>query len=191
MTEDEKTLIVKCQKGDYDAFEVLIDKYNERAYAVAFGVMGNHHDASDMTQESFIKVYKNIGKFNFRSSFNTWLYRIVKNTCIDELRKKKRKKVVSLDAGIEGDDGDYFMQVVDEKADIQAKLESEETTELVWSALEKLNEKHRSVLVLADIKGYDYLEISRMLDLPLGTVKSRISRARENMAEILKRIGTF
>jgi len=191
LTEDEKTLIVKCQKGDYDAFEVLIDKYNERAYAVAFGVMGNHHDASDMTQESFIKVYKNIGKFNFRSSFNTWLYRIVKNTCIDELRKKKRKKVVSLDAGIEGDDGDYFMQVVDEKADIQAKLESEETTELVWSALEKLNEKHRSVLVLADIKGYDYLEISRMLDLPLGTVKSRISRARENMAEILKRIGTF
>ena len=191
MTEDEKTLIVKCQKGDYEAFEILIDKYNERAYAVAFGVMGNHHDASDMTQESFIKVYKNIGKFNFRSSFNTWLYRIVKNTCIDELRKKKRKKVVSLDAGIEGDDGDYFMQVVDEKADIQAKLESEETTELVWSALEKLNEKHRSVLVLADIKGYDYLEISRMLDLPLGTVKSRISRARENMAEILKRIGTF
>ena len=191
MTEDERNLIVKCQKGDYDAFEVLIDKYNERAYAVAFGVMGNHHDASDMTQESFIKVYKNIGKFNFRSSFNTWLYRIVKNTCIDELRKKKRKKVVSLDAGIEGDDGDYFMQVVDEKADIQAKLESEETTELVWSALEKLNEKHRSVLVLADIKGYDYLEISRMLDLPLGTVKSRISRARENMAEILKRIGTF
>jgi len=191
LTEDEKTLIVKCQKGDYEAFEILIDKYNERAYAVAFGVMGNHHDASDMTQESFIKVYKNIGKFNFRSSFNTWLYRIVKNTCIDELRKKKRKKVVSLDAGIEGDDGDYFMQVVDEKADIQAKLESEETTELVWSALEKLNEKHRSVLVLADIKGYDYLEISRMLDLPLGTVKSRISRARENMAEILKRIGTF
>lgn len=191
MTEIETSLIKKCQHGDYDAFEVLVNTYTDRAYSVAFGVMGNHHDAADMTQEAFIKVFKNIKKFNFKSSFNTWLYRIVKNTCIDELRKKKRKRTISLDAGLEGYEGDYFMQISDDSADIQEILENKETSGMLYDALEMLNEKHRSVLVLVDIKGYDYREVADMLELPVGTVKSRISRAREKLAVIIKNKGTF
>ena len=191
MTDKERKLIERCQSGDYDAFEVLVNTYSDRAYSVAFGVMGNHHDAADMTQEAFIKIYKNISKFNFRSSFNTWLYRIVKNTCIDELRKKKRKNTVSLDTGVENEDGEYLMQISDDSADIQTILEKEEASQLLMDALMTLGEKHRGVLVLADIKGYDYLEIAEMLELPVGTVKSRISRAREKLAVILKSEGTF
>ncbi len=191
MTDKEKNLIIKCQAGDYDAFEVLVKTYSDRAYSVAFGVMGNHHDAADMTQEAFIKVFRNIKKFNFNSSFNTWLYRIVKNTCIDELRKKKRKPAISLDAEIEGDSGDFSIQISDDSADIQKILEEQETSRVLMEALEQLGEKHRSVLVLADIKGYDYTEVASMLELPVGTVKSRISRAREKLAVILKSEGTF
>ena len=191
LTDREYNLIKRCQEGDDSAFGELIDSYNDKAFSIAYGVMGNHHDAADMAQEAFVKVYRNIGKFNFKSSFGTWFYRIVKNTCIDELRRQKRNRVISLDAEIEGEDGDYKMQVADDKEDIQTQLEKKETKEMLWAALEMLSEKHRAVLVLADIKGFDYLEIADMLDMPVGTVKSRIFRAREKLEAILQNMGTF
>jgi RNA polymerase sigma-70 factor (ECF subfamily) len=174
-----------------DSFDILVGLYSERAFAVAFSVMGNRHDAGDMTQEAFIKVFRNIGKFNFQSSFNTWLHRIVKNVCIDELRKRKRGTVVSLDAAISSDDGEYVMQIPDESPGIQEILEREETKEFLWEALDELKENHRLVLVLADIKGYDYTEVADIVGVPVGTVKSRISRARIKLAEIIRKKGTF
>lgn len=191
MAFNEKDLITKCQEGDSESFETLVSLYADRAYAVAFGIMGNTHDAKDMTQEAFIKVYKNIRKFNFQSAFNTWLHRIVKNVCIDELRKKKRRFVLSLDMENSSDDGNYTVQIADESADIQNILEREETKDILWEALEELKENHRVVLVLVDIKGYNYAEVSRILEIELGTVKSRISRARIILAEILREKGTF
>jgi len=174
-----------------DSFDVLVSMYSERAFAVAFGVMGNKHDASDMVQEAFIKVYKNINKFNFQSAFNTWLHRIVKNSCIDELRKRKKGTVVSLDATMDSGDGEYSMQIPDDSPGIQEILEREENQKFVWDALSELKENHRIVLVLADIKGYDYTEVSEMIGVPVGTVKSRISRARIKLAEIIGKKGTF
>jgi RNA polymerase sigma-70 factor (ECF subfamily) len=188
---NETELIKKCQKGDLDSFDVLVSMYSERAYAVAFGVMGNKHDASDMTQEAFIKVFRNIKKFNFKSAFNTWLYRIVKNACIDEIRKRKRGTVVSLDATIDGGDGEYIMQIPDSGPGIQEILERDENKKMLNAALGELKENHRVVLVLADIKSYDYSEVAAMLSIPVGTVKSRISRARLKLAEIIKEKGTF
>lgn len=191
MNFNETELIKKCQKGDMESFDILVSMFSERAYAVAFGVMGNKHDASDMTQEAFIKVFRNINKFNFQSAFNTWLHRIVKNVCIDELRKRKKGKVISLDASIDGGDSDYMMQIPDEGPGIQEILEKEESKEFLWDALGELKENHRLVLVLSDIKGYDYSEVADMLDVPVGTVKSRISRARIKLAEIIRKKGTF
>jgi RNA polymerase sigma-70 factor (ECF subfamily) len=188
---NETELIKKCQKGDMDSFDILVSLYSERAFAVAFSVMGNKHDASDMTQEAFIKVFRNIGKFNFKSSFNTWLHRIVKNVCIDEIRKRKRGTVVSLDAAISSDEGEYVMQIPDKSPGIQEILEREETSEFLWEALDELKENHRLVLVLADIKGYDYTEVADIAGVPVGTVKSRISRARLKLAEIIRKKGTF
>lgn len=191
MTVNETELIKKCQKGDTASFEKLVEIYSDRAYAVAFGVMGNPHDASDMTQESFIKVYKNIRKFNFQSAFNTWLHRIVKNTCIDEIRKRKRKNETSLDSTFDSGDGEYTMQIADDSPGVQETLERQETSEMLWDALDELDEKHRLVIILADIKGYDYNEISDITELPLGTVKSRISRGRTKLAEIIRKNGTI
>jgi len=188
---NEAELIKNCQKGDMDSFDILVGKYSDRAFAVAFGVMGNKHDASDMTQEAFIKVFKNIKKFNFQSAFNTWLHRIVKNVCIDELRKRKRGSVISLDAAISSDDGEYAMQIADDSPGVQEILEREESRKFMWEALEELKENHRLVLVLADIKGYDYSEVADMIGVPVGTVKSRISRARIKLAEIIRKKGTF
>ncbi len=174
-----------------DSFDILVSLYSERAFAVAFSVMGNRHDAGDMTQEAFIKVFKNIGKFNFQSAFNTWMHRIVKNVCIDELRKRKKGTIVSLDASISSDDGEYVMQIPDDSPGIQEILEREETQKFLWESLDELNENHRLVLVLADIKGYDYNEVAEMVGVPVGTVKSRISRARLKLAEIIRKKGTF
>ncbi|MFO7611798.1 MAG: sigma-70 family RNA polymerase sigma factor [Clostridia bacterium] len=191
MAVNETDLIKKCQAGDSAAFDVLIDMYASRAYAVAFGVMGNQHDAADMVQEAFIKVYRNIKKFNFQSSFNTWLHRIVKNTCIDELRKKGKGTLVSLDAGLDSGDGEYMVQISDDSPGIQEILEKQEESKMLWEALGELNEAHRLVLVLADIKGYEYVEVAAMAGIPVGTVKSRISRARTKLAEIIREKGTI
>lgn len=191
MTYNETELIKKCQNGDIDSFDLLVSMYSERAFAVAFSVMGNRHDAGDMTQEAFIKVFKNINKFNFQSAFNTWLHRIVKNVCIDELRKRKKGTIVSLDASINSDDGEYVMQIPDGSPSIQEILEREEMQEFIWKALDELKENHRLVLVLADIKGYDYTEVADIIGVPVGTVKSRISRARLKLAEIIRKKGTF
>lgn len=191
MNYNETDIIKKCQSGDMDSFDILISMYIDKAYSVAFGVMGNSHDANDITQEAFIKVYKNIDKFNFQSAFNTWLYRIVKNACIDELRKRKKSTVISIDAGIDSDDGEYILQIPDESPGIQEILEEKEAGIYLAEALAELKENHRAVLVLADIKNYDYSEIADMLDIPVGTVKSRISRARIKLAEIIRKKGTF
>ena len=174
-----------------DSFDVLISMYSERAFAVAFGVMGNKHDASDMVQEAFIKVFKNISKFNFQSAFNTWLHRIVKNSCIDELRKRKKGSTISIDATMNSGDGEYVMQIPDDSPGIQEILEREESQKFMWDALAELKENHRIVLVLTDIKGYDYTEVADIVGVPVGTIKSRISRGRLKLAEIIRKKGTF
>ncbi len=187
----EEALIKKAQKGDNDSFELLIIAFQDKAYAIAFSVMGNTHDAYDMVQESFIKVYKNLHKFNFNSSFNTWLYRIIKNTCIDQLRKNNRKKTLSYDATYLNKDNELSFQIEDEKNNMDVIFERKESVELIKSSMEKLSIDHRTVIVLSDVKGYDYQEISELLQVSLGTVKSRISRGRSRLAEIIREEGTI
>lgn len=191
MTFPEETLIKKAQKGDNDSFELLIIAFQDKAYAIAFSVMGNSHDAYDMVQESFIKVYKNLHKFNFNSSFNTWLYRIIKNTCIDQLRKNSRNKTLSYDATYINNDNELAFQIEDKKNNMDVIFERKDSEELIKASLEKLSVDHRTVIVLSDIKGYDYQEISELLQVSLGTVKSRISRGRSRLAEIIREEGTI
>ncbi|MCK5812035.1 MAG: sigma-70 family RNA polymerase sigma factor [Clostridiales bacterium] len=191
MNLNEDAIIKKAQKGDNDSFELLIVAFQDKAYAIAFGVMGNTHDAYDMVQESFIKVYNNLNKFNFNSSFNTWLYRIIKNTCIDQLRKNNRKKTLSYDATYYNNDNELSFQIEDKKNSMDAIFEKKDSISLINSSLEKLSHDHRTVIVLSDIKGYDYQEISELLKISLGTVKSRISRGRRRLAEIIREEGTI
>ena len=182
--EDEKKLVLQSKSGDLQSFERLIKAYQKMAYNVAYRIMGNEEDAKDMTQEALIKVYRNIKGFRMDSSFSTWLYRIVMNTCKDELRKKKMK-VISIDQPIQTGDGQMQMEIEDTSLHPDEILVSKETQTEVHDALQEVSEKNRVVVVLRDIKGFSYSEISDVLEVPVGTIKSRINRGRQELKSIL------
>ena len=185
MSDLERALIEKCKNGDIESFEKLIEKYQVVAFNIAYRMIGNKEDASDMAQEALIKVFKSLKNFRGDSSFSTWFYRIVTNKCIDTLRKMKKVKTVSLDKEFETESGSYSMEVADNKYLPDKLYEVKEKQELVQAALKKVPEKYRTVLVLRDIQGFTYDEIVEITNNPLGTVKSRISRGRLLLKEIL------
>ncbi|MTI66725.1 MAG: sigma-70 family RNA polymerase sigma factor [Firmicutes bacterium] len=180
----EYKLIKKCKKGDIDAFEKLIENHEKRAYNIALKMLKDPNDAMDVSQEAFIKVFKSIKKFNHKSSFSTWLYRIVVNTCIDFI--KKNKKNYSLDQSIQTEEGEIKREITDLSiTDPKEILDKKLTREFVQSAINKLDEIHKTVIILRDIQEFSYKEISEILDCSLGTVKSRIKRGRDNLKEII------
>lgn len=182
----EKLLVKKSQSGDVESFELLIGSYDKRAYNIAYRVMGNEEDAKDMAQEALIKVFRSLKDFKGQSSFSTWLYRIVTNVCLDELRRKKNEKYVSMDSTIQTDSGELNMELCSDKETPEIVYERVEQRELIKNAIRELNEEYRSAIVLRDIQGFSYDEISSILDCSLGTVKSRINRARTMLRDKLK-----
>ncbi len=182
--ENEKNLILQSISGDVQSFETLIKGYQKMAFNVAYRIMGNEEDAKDMTQDALIKVYKNLKGFRMDSSFSTWLYRIVMNTCKDELRKRKMK-LVSIDQPIETNDGQMQMDLEDHGLKPDEIVTQRETQKEVHEALQQVSEINRIVVVLRDIKGFSYSEISDIIDVPVGTIKSRINRGRQELKKIL------
>lgn len=187
MVDSERILIERSQNGDLESFEKLIEEYQILAFNIAYKMTSNKEDASDMTQEALIKVFKSIKSFRFDSSFSTWLYRIVTNSCIDMMRKNSKIKTYSLDKPIEGDEGTYQRELPDNKDLPDEILEKREKREAVHRAIGKLPDKYRIMIVLRDIQDFSYEEISEVTELPIGTVKSRISRARNTLKEILSK----
>lgn len=184
MNKAEYRLIKKCKKGNLKAFEELIKKYENKSYAIALKILKDSDDAMDISQEALIKVYKSIKTFKFKSSFSTWLYRIVTNTCMDFLRKNK-VKTYSIDNPIETDEGQYFREIEDFKNNTERRVDENITKELVHKAIDKLDDLYRVPIILRDIEGFSYKEISEILDCSLGTVKSRINRGRKYLKDII------
>ena len=183
----EKELIQNAKQGDLHAFEELILKHEKIVYNVALRMMNHSEDAKDISQEVFLKAYKHIVNFDERSAFSTWLYRITTNTCIDEMRKRKGKQSYSLEEELENEDGSMQRQIADEGDTPEESILREEQKSEIIQALDNLSEEHKAAVVLRDVKGLSYEEISEILELSLGTVKSRISRARNQLkTEILK-----
>jgi RNA polymerase sigma-70 factor (ECF subfamily) len=181
----EKVLIEKSKNGDIESFEKLIEKYQVVAFNIAYRMVGNKEDAKDIAQEALIKVYKSLKSFKGDSSFSTWLYKIVTNTCIDAIRKLKKVQTYSLDKEFETENGNFSFQIADNKYLPDRLYEVKEKKELVQTALNKIDEKYKSVLVLRDIQGFTYEEISKITQNPIGTIKSRINRGRLLLKEIL------
>jgi RNA polymerase sigma-70 factor (ECF subfamily) len=182
----EKAIIIKAKKGHMKSFEKLITGYEKRVYNIAYQMFGNEHDAYDVSQEVFIKVYKSLEKFNFNSSFSTWLHRITVNTCIDEYRKKKKHNIVSsIDESYEQDEGSMNKQFVDKGLTPEEEVLKNENVNFVRESIDELKEEHKMIIILRDIKGYSYDDISDILNISVGTVKSRISRARKNLKNII------
>lgn len=183
---DETVLIQKSQQGDMDAFEQLLLQYEKKVYTIAYKYMGNHEDASDLAQEALIRAYQSIGSFRGEASFGTWLGRITANRCLDELRRRKRLQVTSLDDEVELEEGSVQRELAAPEDTPEEHAVRQETVQYVQSMLNTMREEYRMVLVLRELEGYSYEEIAQQLSCSLGTVKSRISRARNYLkAQIL------
>jgi RNA polymerase sigma-70 factor (ECF subfamily) len=188
MDFSDEQLINMSVKGDASAFGVLVERYQNKAYAISIKIVQNHDDALDCVQDSFIKAFRSLSSFNFQSSFNTWLYRIVTNTSLDLLRKnKKYQSNIPIEKPLSGDDDDdYFIQIEDRKADVENIAVSNQTVIAVREAISQLSEDLKKVIILFDIEQFSLIEVSKILNIPVGTVKSRLFRAREKLAILLK-----
>lgn len=182
--EQEAAIVRKVLGGDANAFETLVLEYEKNVYNIALRMTGNSEDAADMTQEAFIKAYNSLQSFRGDSKFSVWLYRIVSNVCLDFLRSKNRRPTVSL--SVEDDDGeDTQLDVADESQSPELLLDRKLTRESVRRGLDSLPPDYRQILLLREIQGLSYDEISQVLGLEVGTVKSRIFRARKRLCNFL------
>jgi RNA polymerase sigma-70 factor (ECF subfamily) len=185
---DEKALIREAKRGDLDAFNRLIIEYQTLAYNIALRVMGDEASAADATQEAFISAYKGLRKFR-GGSFRSWLLRIVTNACYDELRLRKRRPATSLDSleeegeFIASDAGGLGGAPTDSPEESAARAEIRRAIEI---CLQQLPIDFRMIAILVDIQGHDYRAASEVIGKPVGTVKSRLARARERMRNCLK-----
>ncbi|MGD8858729.1 MAG: sigma-70 family RNA polymerase sigma factor [Myxococcales bacterium] len=178
-------LVKRVQNGDQEAFRQLFERYNRRAFAVAVGVVKNQEDALDVVQEAFIKVHKHIGNFQGTSAFYTWLYRIVMNLAIDHVRK--RRKLTEFDDGIHKEDaaGDGTLLPRVAGSNPGKTVARHELSAQIQAALETLPEYHRAVIVLREVEGLSYEEMAEVLEVPKGTIMSRLYHARRKMQEQL------
>ena len=182
MQRDDDRLVELALDGDSRAFEILMEKHESKMYAVALRMCKNREDAQDCLQDAMLRIYKALPTFKGQSSFSTWAYRITMNTCLDDLRRKKVRQAQSLDQML-----DIGWAPVDENNTAERHLENNELKRNLSRAIQSLPEEMRAAVVLRDIQGFSYEEIANVLSTNVGTVKSRISRGREKLREILSR----
>lgn len=180
-TYDETTALREAQQGSRAAFGALVTLYQKRAYAIAYGFVRNRDDALDLAQESFVKAYRSIGRFDTQRPFYPWLYRIVKNTCLNHIKKKRRRGETSLDGLRES--GVEFPSTTRGPA---GKAALSELRSGIGVALESLGEDHREIIVLRHIHEHSYKEIADVLSIPQGTVMSRLHAARKSLRDALE-----
>ena len=184
MTEQE--LVRAAGRGDSAAFEQLVRLYENKVYHLALRMCASPEDANDVAQEAFLAAWKGLPSFRGESGFSTWLYRLTSNAAIEHLRRNKKQK-----GDLSLDDEELSLDAVDPGPRPQDAAEKSELKEAVAAGLRQLSDDHRQVLVLREIQELSYEEIAGMLGLDLGTVKSRISRARNALRKILLKSGNL
>lgn len=180
--QGDELLLRRACKGDVQAFEELMQSHESRIYAIALRMMGNREDAQDCAQEAMVRIYRAMGSFKGQSALATWIYRITMNTCLDELRRRKARKVTSLDSLV--DNGWSPTDTGDTPEERGLRVEKQNALN---QAIQSLPDDMRAAIILRDVKGYSYDEIASILDANVGTIKSRISRGREKLREILSK----
>jgi RNA polymerase sigma-70 factor (ECF subfamily) len=184
---DESYLIKQAQQGDVGAYNTLVLHYQDALYNVAYRIMGEPGAAADATQEAFISAYKALNRFR-GGSFKSWLMRIVTNACYDELRRRKRRPQSSLDQIVETYESSPLL-VSEGDLGPEANRQWTEVVEAIGRCLDELPDEQRVATVLRDVEGYDYGEIAEIMASSLGTVKSRLSRARAKLRDCLQGFG--
>lgn len=185
--ENELALIQAARRGNLDAFNTLILHYQDKVYALAYRIMGEKESAADAAQEAFIAAYRNLNSYR-GGSFRAWLLRIVTNSSYDELRRRKRRPATHFDElpGAEADDGPPLPS---EEATPEQNAQQQELNRAIAGCIQALQTDQRTVLVLSDIDGLSYGEIAEIAGVNLGTVKSRLSRARAGVRQCLQAIA--
>jgi RNA polymerase sigma-70 factor (ECF subfamily) len=188
--DEESALVEKSRQGDTAAMESLILRYQNRIYNVILKICANRDDAAELSQQTFVQIIENIKDFKQRSGFYTWAFRIAVNLTLSYCKRKGKIVFGSLDSQNEdSDDAKRVLKKIisnDMSPDPAVLAQNKELCELVTRQLEKLTDEHRIVLVLRDIEGMDYAQISQVVGVELGTVKSRLSRARDALRRILE-----
>lgn len=168
-------LVEKSILNDVDAFEELVRRYQNKIFTIAYRMLGSREDAADFAQEAFVKAFRALPQFRGDASFQTWLYHIITNVCRDELRRRVSRSAVSLDKEV----------IIDQALGPQELLENKEIGEAIQNAINLLGPEYRLTLIMREIQGLSYEEIANKLNCSVGTVKSRLNRARTNMKNIL------
>jgi RNA polymerase sigma-70 factor, ECF subfamily len=177
----EAELIERAKAGDAKAFGVLVERYQRRVVGVAMAVVHDQEDALELAQETFVRAFENIGKFESRSSFSTWLYRIAANIAIDFRRRERRHPT------LRGEEADNEIQRLPSKiGDSFKEAQRSEMAQRITDALGQLTPEHRAAILLREVEGLSYDELSDVLQCPRGTVMSRLHYARNHLRQILK-----
>ncbi len=182
----DELLIRRAQRGDADAFEQLLLEHQKNVYNLCYRMAGNPDDAMDLSQETFLRAWRCLDQYQFASAFSTWLYRLCSNICIDFLRRRRRQQTVPLT--FEDADGEEQTYAVPDPAPLpEEQVELKLTRETLAAAMAQLLPEHRAVLQLRVVNEMSYEQIADVLDIQIGTVKSRLSRARNQLKKILER----
>ncbi len=188
--QEEEKLIARVLAGDTEAFAPLVEENQTRVYHLALRLLGNEADAADAAQDAMIRAYTSLASFRGESRFSVWLYRLTNNVCLDVLRKRKREAAVSLLT--EDEDGESAeLEIPDETWSPERLAEKAADAEAVRRAIAALPEELRRILTLREIGGLSYEELADALDLELGTVRSRLNRARKKLFVLLTESGNF
>lgn len=185
-------LVQRTRQGDRDAFRELVERYQRKVAALALGMLRNHEDALDVVQETFTKAYQSLERFKGDSSFYTWVYRIAVNLCIDHQRREGKMPQVPVETRDgTGDRGEEFGGILDELPQREDPFQNASNAEIgreISAAISELTPEHRAVILLREVDGLSYEEISRVLDCPKGTVMSRLHYARRQLQARLRRV---
>lgn len=190
MTQTEQELVSRARAGDTAAFEQLMLDSQDRVYTLCLRMTGDREDALDLAQETFFNAWRGLGSFQGNSSFSTWVYRLASNACIDFLRKRKRRQQGESPHSLDDEEAP-LPEPADPRGSPEEELERRELRRAVERGLQALPDHHRQVLVMRELSGMSYQEIGAVLDLDLGTVKSRIARARLALKNFLVQEGNF
>ncbi len=182
--EVERELVRKCQAGDPRFYEPLVRAYEPQGLRLALGMVGNMDDARDALQDAFVKAYQALDRFDTNRAFGPWFFQILRNQCRDLLRSRKaRFRVEVVDDGLLGGRADHTPQ------SSRRERERSEARRLLWKALERLPDEQREILVLKELQGFRYQEIAGILEVPEGTVASRLFHARKALKGALDEMG--
>lgn len=180
-------LVNKFKSGNNQAFTELVNRYQHKIYNTTFRMLGNHDDALDIAQETFIRVYNNLKKFKAKSSFSTWLFTVTTNLCRDELRKRKNNlktfSISNYEQEMELEDNYNTIKNNPEEISLNKELQK-----IIQKKIDQLQSDQKTVIILRDVQGLSYKEIAKILGISMGTVKSRLSRARTILRDDLKNI---